>query len=226
MEIVITHIYLIPLLTSAFLSLKSFRLSWPIAYRYFSILLWVMFFFSVCSILWKYVLHETPYWSYTKSNYWLINIYFIPQYVLYFLFFYHVFEEKSLKKIILYTGGIFIIFGLINLIFIQGTLHFNSYTFVFAYLVNVILSIRYFNSTLNKEQQGSVSLLKSPLTWIMLGVFVDHSANIPFVLGLEFLSAKNFQLAYSFFKNIYLVINVLMLILFTIAYTCKPPQQK
>ena len=218
---VIQHIVLIPLLISAIMSLKSFRSGWPVSYRVFSILLWTMIVLELFAAIWKELLYELPFWSFTNSNHWIYNLSFFLQYPLYFYFFYSVFDLTKIKRNIVIVFIFFFLFMLLNYFFLQGVSQLNTYTMVFADLVTVILSIRYFNEVRNKDE--IVRLDKNPMIWIMLGIFINHSVNIPYTLGMPYFWLNYTDLAIAFFY-VYSTINCIMLILFSKAYLCPTPR--
>lgn len=174
------------------------------------------------AMLWKFLLFKTPYWSYAKSNYWFYNLSFIPVYLLYQIFFYYFFNDDRIKKYITYASALFISFALINIFFIQGILKLNTYTVVAANLVAVILAVRHF-----KEVRGQAPLIdikKEPATYIFLGIFINQSTNIPYLLSMPYLVTYNLTLATAFYY-VFLAINCLMFVLFAKAYLCPTPQQ-
>lgn len=223
MNPLIQNIYIIPLSISAILSLKAFRLRWPFQYKTFSVLLWVMFSVELFAILWKFTLHKTEYWSYGRSNYWFYNLMLIPQYLLYQAFFFQTFKQRKSRKVLLASSVLFTIFALVNLFAIQGLFQINIYTAVFAFLIAVIFSIRYFMQIKNEPVASNIK--QNPSTYIFLGIFINQSANIPYLLSLPYLVSSSPALATAFFY-VFLGINCLMFVLYSIAYLCPTPQQR
>jgi hypothetical protein len=223
MQRMIQHIYIIPLLICMLLSLKSFRLKWPISYRIFSILLFCVFTVELFAIIWKYYLHGLSNSHFSKSNLWLYNLFLIPQYILYLAVYYNAFASKNVKKVIIITGGFFLCFAILNIIFFQPINTVNSYTLLFADLIVIFLTVSYFEEL--RKQKDIINLTQHPLVWISLGAFIFHSANIPYLLSLEFLIHNNVSLAITLFY-IYLGLNCLMYSFYTIAFLCQNPHQK
>ncbi|MBO9573379.1 MAG: hypothetical protein J7497_14400, partial [Chitinophagaceae bacterium] len=82
----IQFLYLIPLALSAVISLKAFRLSWPRAFQLFSIFLIGTLLVELFAVNWKSWMYETTWWSYANSNIWVYNIYYLPSYLVYYIF--------------------------------------------------------------------------------------------------------------------------------------------
>jgi hypothetical protein len=104
----------------------------------------------------------------------------------------------------------------------QGQNQLNTFTMILANLATVVLSIEYFNYV--KDQKEIVRLEKNPMIWIMLGIFINHSVNIPYTLAMPYFWKNHFDLAIAF-VYVYTTINCLMLILFSKAYLCPTPQR-
>lgn len=216
-------IVLVSLLVSAILSLNSFKWGWPLPLRIFSGLLWVMIITEITASLWKVLLYEVAGTGYTKYNEWLYNVSFFIQYPLYFLFFYQVFHSSKYKQVVSGFFFIFIMFAFINFFLLQGKIEMNTNTMIFADLATVLFSLKYFSNL--KEQVEITHPFKDAMTWIMLGIFINHSVNIPYTLALKSLWQKNPNLALAFFY-VYSVINIAMNIFFAKAYLCKTPLRK
>jgi uncharacterized membrane protein AbrB (regulator of aidB expression) len=148
----IQHIFLIPLLASAYLSLKAFRLRWPKEYRFFSILLILLFVIESFNILWKYFLHNAGTLTYSNNSAWLYNFSFIPQYLLYMLVFYNGFSNKSYKQYALWLGLPLCIFILLNIFFIQGIFMPNTISLIVADSIMILLCFLYFDQMAIKKK--------------------------------------------------------------------------
>lgn len=216
----IGYIYAPFLLFSAIFSLKSFRLKWPLEYRYFSVLLWLMLFTELVAFAWSFWLYKTAYWSFLNHNTWVYNLFIIPQYLLLQIFYKIILgpdSKKSLQTII----AVFLLFALINTCFIQGIFTLNSYTIVLGNIITLLMALRYFHTI--KDDVSSPSLQKNPLAWISIGVFINHSVNIPNTLGISYPEMFPDNVPMVFFY-ISLFVNCLMFLFFIIAYKCKPLQ--
>jgi hypothetical protein len=221
---VIQHIYFIPLLISAILSLKAFRLRWPLPYRLFSILLFVIVFVEIAATSWAYWLYDFNGWTYSKNNRWIYNLSIIPQYLLYMAVYYFIIRNVVIKKTILITSVLFSIFTIVNIIYWQTLYDVNSYTHLIADCIILLLSFVYFEQL--KKEKEVVKLSLQPMVWISFGACVYHLLNIPYLFGMNYLVKNNFiSFAYSF-HYFYLIFQCIMYISYAKAFLCPTPQQK
>jgi hypothetical protein len=223
MTSVIQHIYILPLLISAILSLKAFRLRNYTPYKLFAVLLWLIFIVEVFAFVWKRYLHN--HWGnhYTVDNLWVYNIFLVPQYLLYAVFFYRQIESAVFKKIIISTGIVFPVIAVLNIFFVQSIYIINSINLVTADSLILLFTAMYLEQLF--KQEPALRLSNNPMAWICLGAILYHLANIPYVLLLNYLWQNNPSLATSFFYT-YMSINFIMYTLYSIAFLCQHPQQK
>src|SRR5579862_8186747 len=73
------YIYLIPLVISAFASLRSFRLARLKPYRLFSLFLMTSLLIEIFAISWKWWLHQTGLWNFPISNLWIYDAFLTVQ---------------------------------------------------------------------------------------------------------------------------------------------------
>lgn len=107
--------------------------------------------------------------SFNLNNLFLGNIFTIYQYVVLFL----LYDRKNSTPLLKVLFGTSIVFGAINLIFIQTPLRFNSYTFYISAIVLVISGINYLYYLVNRLPIGDVKM--HPMLWITLGTFTYYA---------------------------------------------------
>jgi hypothetical protein len=214
----IYYIYLLPLLLSAVFSLRAFRLNWPSLYKHFSIFLFSTLFIEGFAICWKLFLHSSV-GNYSMSNLWIYNCYLIAQYLFYLYFYYLATRNSNVKRWIVALAGIYFLFSLINVIFIQPIHTVNSYTIIAASLIMLFLTLTYFIELLRDKEIKN--LTSEPLVWISIGAFIFHIGNLPFFIFLNTLNKTNLSLALTLFKII-LILNSLMYSFYAIAFLCQP----
>jgi hypothetical protein len=220
---VIQHIYTIPLLTSALLSLRAFRRQWPLPYRIFSLLLFFVLAIELMAISWKYYHHYIGAGHRATSNLWLYNSLLVPQYLLYMAVYYHVLRSARIKKIILIAGVLLILTGIINPLFFQSIHSVNSVTLVMASAIIIFLTVTWFEQLRREEEQ--TPLITNPMAWISLGAFIFHAAFLPYIIGLNYLSNVNISLAIALFY-VFLILNCVMYTLYSISFLCKATHLK
>jgi hypothetical protein len=220
----VQYLYLIPLALSAVISLKAFRLSWPRAFQLFAIFLIGTLLIELFAVNWKLWMYETTWWKYTKSNTWIYNLYYLPNYFFYYIFYYKVLEPGVIKKsFVQAVCFLFLTGSVINLFFIQGFIQLDTYTVIAGNLGVLFFSLHYFKQELQKKQPGNVSY--DPLFWISLGAFIFHTASLPYFVFFNYLNRTNLHLSVVLIR-ILLVLNFFMQTSYLIAFLCCSPFQK
>jgi hypothetical protein len=217
-------LYLLPLALGAMISLKTFRLSWPRPYQLFSLFLIGTLIMELFAISWKLWLHYTSWWHYSKSNLWIYNLYYIPQYLFYFLFYYRALEKRTIKQNkVLVISLLYLAGSIINVTVIQGSNQLNTYTIVGGNLGVLFFALHYFKQELQRKPPTRV--VQDPLFWISTGAFIFHTVSLPYFVYINYLSRTNLPLAIALF-NIILILNIFMHSLYLIAFLCKKPSPK
>jgi hypothetical protein len=220
---IMQHLYLIPMLVSAILSLKAFRLRWPLAYKIFSVLLFIALITEVAANLWHYYLYNFSGMHYSNNNAWIYTSSFIPQYILFFFVYHQALHSKLIKSLVVIVSLLFSLFVIINAWFIQKAFLINSNTHIAADCIMLLLIFSYFEQ-LRKEKE-IVKLSDQPMVWISLGAFIFHLLNIPFLLMINYLNKSLPSVALAFFY-VYLLFIFVSYVLYSKAFLCKTPQPK
>jgi hypothetical protein len=216
----IYYIYVIPLFLSAISSLRAFRLKWPLAYRWFSVSLFLTLLIEVFAILWKdyLYLHKTSYWNFSNHNIWIYNISFTPQYVFYFFLYSKETNLALVKRVTRILIPCFIIFTTLNIVLIQGLYVANTYTLIVCCFIMLWLIASYFFQLL--RQKEIIQLHREPLVWISIGAFFFHLGCLPFYIWFNTLVTASMLKAYSFL-SIEVVLNSIMYSTYLIAFLCR-----
>ena len=223
MEYLIQHLYMIPVIVSAILSLKSFRGRWPRAYQLFSLMLCAICCIEAVAITWSIYLVHLPGWPWGSSNLWLYNLFLIPQYLLYMRVYYLESRSNRIKRIILVSACVFTAFAIFNMGWLQGFNNIDSYTLTLASAIVIFMTVTWFNQLLHDKVIHRLG--RHPLVWISAGAFIFHATDLPFMLSLNYLVRHNVSLAVLLFY-VFDGLNFLMYTLYTIAFLCQPPPQR
>jgi len=223
MAVVIQHLYLLPMLISVLLSLKAFRLGWPLAYKIFSIFLFTALFTEIFGNLWHYYLHNFNGWKYSKNNAWIYTASFIPQYVLLMFVYHQALNSKKMKRIILFVAIAFSLFTILNFCYWQTLFIINNNTHIAADCIMLLLVFAYFEQL--RKAKEPVKLSVQPMVWISLGVLVFHLLNIPFLLSINYL-IRNFPSLATSFLYVYLLFIFVSYVLYSKAFLCPTPEPK
>jgi hypothetical protein len=80
----------------------------------------------------------------------------------------------------------FLLFGLINLFFIQGVTKFNSYTIAFSSVAFIVISISYFFILIRELPTESIT--KLPMFWINSAILIISSGTFVIYLSADYLA--------------------------------------
>jgi hypothetical protein len=125
------------------------------------------------------------------------------------------FIKTYILRLIIYF---YIIISLINIFFIQGKYHFETYTFILGCLFIISLSIFYYLLLLRYSK--SPSLMHEPAFWIATGIFFYHTTMLPIFGIINFMSNVSVSIA-KILGVVVELVNILLYILFTIGFLCK-----
>jgi hypothetical protein len=179
-----------------------------------------VFFVEVLAILWKYHIIGIPNHPWSSSNLWIYNVFLLPQYLLYMALYYQVIRSAAIRKIIIALAVFYTVFALLNIFYIQHINNIDSLTLAVSSGIVIFLTIAYFEQ-LRKEEQ-LIRLTTHPMVWISLGAFIFHTANLPYLIGLNYLIHTNLPLAIALFY-IFLALNCIMYTLYSVALLCPRP---
>lgn len=115
------------------------------------------------------------------NNYPIYNSLSIAYYGLLFLSFKSYFENRKIKRLITILLLVFSLFYMLNLLFIQGLIKFNSYTFLLGGLFLNFICLVFFYNLLNSTR--NVKIIKLPFFWFSTGL-VFYSTGTIILLGL------------------------------------------
>lgn len=218
MKVFVYYLYFIPLLTSVIFSRKAFRLNWPFRFKLFSWLLAAVLGVELFANLWKYFIFYAHPHGYSVNNVWVYNLFLLPQYTLYTIYFYSLITNKLLRSVTIIFGIILFLFSVYNLLLLQGVYQINSYSIAGWSLLVVISSISYYVEFINRAKQFDI--FREPSFWIVTGAFLFHIACVPFFLFSNQLNRTNPALSFTLFQII-VFLNFLMYTFYTIAFLCR-----
>ncbi len=101
----------------------------------------------------------------------------IAEFSFYFFVIRSVIVNMKVKKRILYTTIVFVVFAVINLIFIQHNDLFNPINFTIGTVITVVLCIYYFFELFQKTEAQSLTRLTS--FWIVSGILFNVVPHFP-----------------------------------------------
>ncbi len=216
------HIYLIPMLLAAVLSLRVFTEKWPKPYRIFSALLFATLIIEFGAIFWSTDFYKMFGGKYNFWNTWIYNAGLIVRLVFLFWFYHSIITSIRVRKLIRWIGGLAL------LLLIVFYVRYTHSSFVGHFLVfntaMMILPFLYFRQFLLNDD--FIRLEKEPLFWISLGVVMSGMPNISVFAFIDYHIKTNMEAALNslYYNDVF---NFLTYTLFLIAFLCKPqPKQQ
>jgi hypothetical protein len=139
-----------------------------------------------------------------------INIFYILNFPLALLVYRRRIHWKNVNSITYLLVGCFVLFGLLNLFFIQGPFNFNSYTSSLASILFILTSLTYFYILV--QELPTEEITKLPMFWINTAMLIYYSGTFFLYLSADYLInvLKNNLIA------IWLIHNFLGLIFYSI----------
>jgi hypothetical protein len=122
------------------------------------------------------------------------------------------------RRLLTWVMVLYPLVALANMLFIQGTDKFNTYTFVPGCILVVIACICYFYERI--KYPGQESLLRDPTFWISTGLLFYYACS-PSLNGiLNYISTMPFD-SYKTPLLINMVLNIILYLLFSISFICN-----
>lgn len=149
--------------------------------------------------------------KYAINTHWIGNIYLISQF---FLLVWMFREQLNRKKWVNLILIFFVVFFLVNIIFFQGPLTFNSVSNVMACLILMPLCMYYFYRLLNDLPTTDIHSL--PMLWISFAVLIYYAGNF-FLFLVSNYFIKGEEQSHRMLWNLHNLLNITKNILFAVA---------
>ena len=147
----------------------------------------------------------------------LYNFFTLFEFLFYLLFFYLVFADKKMKRIVSLSALFYALCGLLNILFVHKET-FHSSTYVLGSVLIVTFSVVYFSYLFRFPESGS--LVRNPFFWIVIGLLFYYTCSVS-LYGLQNFITNTLP----YYDNILTVtgdfLNVLLYTLFSIGFLCK-----
>jgi hypothetical protein len=212
---VLNHIALVVLFLSFISSLNAFRLDMPVPFKQFSFFLLFTTLGEYFAYAWANGLNKLT--AYDNTNQWFYNLFHIPLYLFLFYFFYRILHRPGIKRIIPVLAGLYFVFAVINLCFIQGILLLNSYSELLGSSMMIFLSLAYYYQLLMAKEV--ISVKRDPGFWISTGVFISYIGSILAISLINIMISISRQKAVHFMTFIILS-GILAYLTFSMAFLC------
>lgn len=147
----------------------------------------------------------------------MYNIFNIAEFIFYLSFLYYLTEIKWLKKVIIFSLVPFIVYSLLNLIFSQGFYVYNSNTHTLGSVMLISVCLLKFYE-ISITESNFLQVLKWPLICIISGLLIYYSGNLTNSALFNYQINLNPDNAVKLYKLINHSLNIVLYILFIIAF--------
>lgn len=139
------------------------------------------------------------------NNHIIGNVFIIVQYVFLSVVFYLSFSSYIIRKGLLVVAVLFTVFGMVNLLFVQGHDCFNSWTLGLANLLLMLVALLFYYKLF---KEGKVQRLERyPLFWVASAVLLYAAGNFYLFIFSNYALAESNEFLYAQW-SIHSVINI------------------
>ena len=195
--------------TAALVSLRVHVAVYPPPLRILSSL-WIAMFFVE---LFGHYLRDR------QINHWIYNIFYLIYFPALANVFSHILSNVKVKLSIQFFYVTFIVFVLLNSIFIQGVNTLQTLTFVFGSCFISFLAGSYFWQLLASDDTESI--LRDSFFWLSFGLILYFGGITPFLGMFNYLVAHHVDFAQFYFVYVSNVFSILLNIIIIISYLCR-----
>lgn len=158
-----------------------------------------------------------------KSNTLLFTLYSVVEFSFYLYFFNTILSNPRFKQIIRIFRIVIPVICLLDIFLVQGYSKFNTYSFIFSSIVVDICAVAYFFQLF--KNAAKLNLLKLPEFWIVSGVLFFYICSLSFLGIINYASSLPRLIAREM-HNLFVLINILLYLMITIAFLCRLPIRK
>jgi hypothetical protein len=152
------------------------------------------------------------------SNVTLFNFYTAFELSFFLFMLREMIVNPRLKRVILILIWGYPLFCIINILFIQKPGNWHSISYGIGNILVVGFAIYYFFELFKRPK--AINLLREPAFWICCGLLFFYSCSFPF-LGLVNFMGNAPGVIIRNFSSIITLLNILLYVLFTIAFLCR-----
>ena len=163
-------------------------------------------------------------WILKKTNHPVFNIFALIEYLFYSGIFYSSLQSAYRKKIVKFASFCFILFVIVNMLFIQGFNLYNSYTTLVSSVLIIYWCCLFFKEIFESNTYEMLHL--NPMFWISSGLFFFYLGTFFYILFWYYLVYKQIDFNGNVFFYINEILNGVLYTCFSIAFICKRKVQK
>ena len=152
------------------------------------------------------------------NNVWAFNIVFVYLETLLLLYFFTlVFNDPKFARKILILSAIFVLWGVINTIWIQTFDLLQTYSFIMGSFLIIGCCVYYFYKMFDETFFKDQSLLTLPSFWVITFVFFFYACSFLFFASIRLMDESNYSLLIGIYDMIR-VLGVLMYMIMGLAF--------
>lgn len=155
---------------------------------------------------------------YHIKNHFIFNIIYILELLLVPFFFTYWLRRPWIKKVIRVYIIIFILFVLINTLWIQGFFTLQTYSFVLGGSFMLVLSVSYLWQLFTSEE--SQNIFRDPIFWFSLAYLLYFAVSVPYLGMLNYLWTNYPSFTTLYYELIFDATICLFNVLLTIGFLC------
>ncbi len=158
----------------------------------------------------------------SENNMPLLHIYTVVGFVCLIIFYNQIFDGLIKPKILWILAAVFVLYSIVNSIFVQDIYTFNSYALSVEAVIIIILSLTTFVFLMNDiVKERRMAIIKS-ISWINAGLFIYYSSSLlVFYFGNMIINFSRTPLVrYTWF--IYALFSIIMYFCFFIGLWKRP----
>lgn len=133
-------------------------------------------------------------------NAWLYNFSIPIEYLFYAMLFYFHYQKSLFKKIILFSTFSFLLFVVINVLFIQGHQKMNTNMLKTGSFCMILFSCLFFTELLSTDK--IVNYIKEPMFWVATGVLLFSTGEFFYTLFSDYLIKSHLDKTRKIFSSI------------------------
>ena len=146
------------------------------------------------------------------------NLFSILSFIYYWYIIHQILRSGLVKRILLFCMIGYPLLSLVNIFYIQGPHVFHTMTYSFGSLLTIIFCVYFFYELFRIPH--SINLKTHPGFWIVTGLLFFNACTLPFIGLANYI----YQFSPVLIKNLKFILsflNVLLYLLFTIAFLCR-----
>lgn len=148
----------------------------------------------------------------------IYNIYIAIEGSAYLLFFYTILHSSLLRKVLIISELLFVLFWIKTTFFTFSLSSWNSYAAIAESLIVVVFAAAYYHQLFVSEQL--VALRTHSEFWVVTGMLIYYCCSMPYLGMLEYLT-KNFKELSNDLLILLNAFNIIMYSLFAYAFVCQ-----